>query len=749
MTLLDEALAAQARGWCLTPLQGKVPLLKAWGKQPRPTKKLLRAWVKAGNNLGIRTGEASGLFVVDVDKGGKIDLPETVSARTGSGMHYYFRHRDGLGNSASKLAPHVDTRGEGGQVVLPGSVHPETGDVYEWYVHPDEAEIAEVPEWIVEKLIVKADMTKAAPERVTRGRAWGRAALEAEVVNVANADEGSRNDTLNKAAYSLFRAVAGGHLNEGEVEEAMTAAGCAAGLSESEVRKTIESAKKGLDKPRHPKDDGPLTHWPPSKGSKEVLVPGGHTNDKKDYIEVGTGAFASEVLDIMPDDALYRRAHVVGQVVDGVFRSVIPDDVRIVMDSSVRCVKWVKNGTKRSKVYVPSTKDMAGLVMSAASKRVKNLRIVTSHPVWMGDRWSDPGYNDGGVYDCSSIEVEPMELGRAKAVLEDLVVDFPFAEEASRQNFFGLLLTPIMRPCFDGNVPFHVVRSPQERTGKTKLIEEVLGGVVLGRPTPAMQLSRTEDERDKRILALLLQGSNIVHLDNLGPWIDSPSLASLITTSTYCGRPLGRTEMVEVPNTMTLVGSGNNVQLSSEMAKRCVPVDLYPRSDRPEHRTDFKHPHLRRYVVERRKEALGAIAGLVLNWDKKGQPASPVPMGGFEGWSQTVGGVLHAAGWRKWMNNTSAFVDEADTEGADLRELVNRWMAQEGPSKRLSASRINELLAGLFPRRFERCGSERGRQTVAGQLMGSLVGRQIGVWRIKSDGKGSSRSYSLERVGGV
>ena len=59
--------------------------------------------------------------------------------------------------------------------------------------------------------------------------------------------------------------------------------------------------------------------------------------------------------------------------------------------------------------------------------------------------------------------------------LEDLVADFPFADAASRQNLFGLLLTPIVRPALDGNVPIHLAEAALERTGKTKLLEHVVG----------------------------------------------------------------------------------------------------------------------------------------------------------------------------------------------------------------------------------------------------------------------------------
>ena len=43
--------------------------------------------------------------------------------------------------------------------------------------------------------------------------AWANAALDREVANVANAGEGTRNDTLNTAAFNLGQIVAGGGLS--------------------------------------------------------------------------------------------------------------------------------------------------------------------------------------------------------------------------------------------------------------------------------------------------------------------------------------------------------------------------------------------------------------------------------------------------------------------------------------------------------------------------------------------------------
>jgi hypothetical protein len=104
----------------------------------------IKAWWSqdANFNIGIATGAASGVFVIDVDDdGGEHELlklcvlPETVEAITGRGRHIYFRQpaKTAVSNSAGKIAAHVDVRGDGGYVLAPPSIHP-SGKRYEWSV---------------------------------------------------------------------------------------------------------------------------------------------------------------------------------------------------------------------------------------------------------------------------------------------------------------------------------------------------------------------------------------------------------------------------------------------------------------------------------------------------------------------------------------------------------------------------------------------------------------------------------------
>lgn len=77
-----------------------------------------------------------------------------------------------------------------------------------------------------------------------RQRKYALGALRAECDRVAAAPEGTRNDTLNIAAFNLGQFVAEGHLTEREIKDALSAAAGEAGLRSSEIGATLRS---GID----------------------------------------------------------------------------------------------------------------------------------------------------------------------------------------------------------------------------------------------------------------------------------------------------------------------------------------------------------------------------------------------------------------------------------------------------------------------------------------------------------------------
>jgi hypothetical protein len=158
-----------------------------------------------GQLIGVPTGAASGIDVLDLDPrhGGERwwlahahRLPQTRTYRTRSGgLHVVFQHAEPVRNTAGKIGPGVDTRGEGGYVIA-------------WWMHGCrmvEAPIAPWPTWLLERLLAKQEPPPP-PRRQHPPADPADAAqrIAARVLNrLAGAPAGQRHYTLRAASYTL------------------------------------------------------------------------------------------------------------------------------------------------------------------------------------------------------------------------------------------------------------------------------------------------------------------------------------------------------------------------------------------------------------------------------------------------------------------------------------------------------------------------------------------------------------------
>jgi putative DNA primase/helicase len=151
-----------AKDWSKDARGSEIFVEMAEGRSPRFDKEGKPAgfWApRPKMNVGILTGEASGVFVLDIDpKDSGFEsmkafvaehgpMPQTFIVKTGSGgFHYYFQMPDFDGrNSASKIAPGIDIRANGGMVVGPGSVS-YAGP----YTIQFDAPVAPAPAWLLD-----------------------------------------------------------------------------------------------------------------------------------------------------------------------------------------------------------------------------------------------------------------------------------------------------------------------------------------------------------------------------------------------------------------------------------------------------------------------------------------------------------------------------------------------------------------------------------------------------------------------
>lgn len=164
-----------------------------WGATNKPTviRRDFKRWPKA--NLGIPTGAENGFWVLEADtpKGHNVDgiaslralermhgrLPKTLMAMSPSGsLHYYFRwpKRGLICSSASKIAPGVDVRGEGGMVLTPPSVKEGVGRYrfLNWGTP-----IADAPAWLL-KLVARKRQKQSGSDKALKLNGGGDAGTD-------------------------------------------------------------------------------------------------------------------------------------------------------------------------------------------------------------------------------------------------------------------------------------------------------------------------------------------------------------------------------------------------------------------------------------------------------------------------------------------------------------------------------------------------------------------------------------------
>lgn len=223
------------------------------------------------DTIGVATGEDSGIFVLDVDSpiGGHAHdgfatlaeleakygpLPKTVMADTASGgRHYYFEYPDfPIKNDAGRqLGKGLDIRGDGGYIVVPPSIKSdgETGEIvgaYEWINSPFDTDVAEAPEWLLNLLKPKPRGRPAKPSVVAiTAKPDGRISKLLDQLRAA--EDGERNDTLNRVAFQIAQYVGDDDDMRGQLYDIATGIG----LPDSEALKTINGAMaQGAEQPK-------------------------------------------------------------------------------------------------------------------------------------------------------------------------------------------------------------------------------------------------------------------------------------------------------------------------------------------------------------------------------------------------------------------------------------------------------------------------------------------------------------------
>lgn len=317
---------------------------------------------------------------------------------------------------------------------------------------------------------------------------------------------------------------------------------------------------------------------------------------------------------------------------------------------------FVKRG--RGGVLVPwrATGKLAQFYLSARDLwNVATLHGIIETPTLRADGTllNEPGYDtrSGLLLDLGNLKIPDIcdapsraEALAALAVLKEPFKDFPFVNDgpngtsASRSVMLSTVLTGLVRRTLP-SAPVHGISAPTPGTGKS-LAVQVSAMIVIGRPITAVSQGPSPEEDEKRLFSILMQGDQMVSIDNVTRPIGGDALCTILTEKTWQSRVLGQSRNVSVNTNVLLTATGNNLAFAGDMTRRALLCRMDAGLENPEGRS-FKRD-LRAWVPERRGQLVAAGLTILLAFvaaERPGLKDLP-PFGSFESWSDLVRGAL-------------------------------------------------------------------------------------------------------------
>jgi hypothetical protein len=437
-----------------------------------------------------------------------------------------------------------------------------------------------------------------------------------------------------------------------------------------------------------------------------------------------------------------------------VLRELTPDRVRhelaraaefyITKISTTKDAAGNEKQARSRKVVLPPT-HVARDMLATKDPPLPVVTRITEMPTFApdGTLQATRGYHAAGKVYCAlprgftlpPIPSQPSaeDLARAKTlILEEVMGEFPFVDQADRANAAGLSLLPYVRDMIPDPTPGHMVEGPIPGSGKGLLVHALLRPSC-GRGVGAIAQAKDDDEWRKRITSMLRDGHSAILLDNLNRPLDSGALAMALTIPDWTDRVLGKTETVRIPVRCTWVATANNPTMSTEIARRFIRIRMDPRVDRPWEREGFKHQELLAWVDDHRAELVWASLVLVQAWIAAGRPKfSGRPLGSYEQWSRVIGGILEHAEIPGFLGNLSEFYEQADLEGAVWRDLVGAWWEKHHENE---VGVADLFLIALGTEGLDLAGkTERAQKIAFGKALGKQRDRVIGEYRVVNVG---------------
>lgn len=338
----------------------------------------------------------------------------------------------------------------------------------------------------------------------------------------------------------------------------------------------------------------------------------------------------------------------------------------------------------------------------------------------------------------------------ALAKLRYLVQDFPFADEASRTNTIGALLTLITRHAIPEVVPGWALNGANQfsqNVGKGKIFKALVS-IAFDSDVKTTTIPPTPTQMLQTLSAEAKNGSAYVVFDDIasGHRLESNDLNAFLTADSWNCKLPGTIETIQVPVRLMVLFNGNDLKTSVDLCNRLFWSELYHEDTQNrdvnqfaiyrDHQLDFES-----YLKLHRLELLDAAVTMVLAWSNAGRPERKAssPLVKYGAWERIIGGILEYAGATDFLANQKAKAEAADTKTQDILAFIAA-VVKLHPDVERSHIAMDSIIPDMMPNGrlrdllpdLPRSTTEHGIKVSLGRYLKAIEGRRFGKHKVRT-----------------
>jgi putative DNA primase/helicase len=242
-------------------------------------------------------------------------------------------------------------------------------------------------------------------------------------------------------------------------------------------------------------------------------------------------------------------------------------------------------------------------------------------------------------------------------------------------------------------------------SGKT-LLADLITILVTGEKAESFNLSREENENEKRISSMLMQGNQVCVIDNVDYILGGAFLCRALSQEQVSCRILGVSKMITVNTNTVFIATGNNVQVDGDLNRRTLVIRLNPKTEKP-YTLTFNGDIVQDFIENRHDYLMLLLSMSRVLLDRNSNQAGG--FGSFTEWSNTVRNICIQLGLPDPILGIKA-PETTDMNFIIHRSVLNLWVhflgSEPVSTAEVAAKAGGELRELLLPVASKKGGNE-------------------------------------------